>query len=117
MSTTEAVLEKTISPDGTPIAFWRSGHGPALVMVHGATADHLLVGSANPPEITDESARLAAAMPDARVEALDGQGHVAMLTGPSLFTTAVLSFLAGPVLGGPVLGGPVLGGPVLGGPA
>ncbi len=35
----EPVLEKTVSRDGTPIGFWRSGHGPALVLVHGTTAD------------------------------------------------------------------------------
>jgi pimeloyl-ACP methyl ester carboxylesterase len=29
-----------ISRDGTPIAFWRSGSGSALLVVHGATADH-----------------------------------------------------------------------------
>jgi pimeloyl-ACP methyl ester carboxylesterase len=28
------------SPDGTPIAYWRSGAGPALLLVHGTTADH-----------------------------------------------------------------------------
>lgn len=28
------------SKDGTPIAVARSGHGPALVLVHGTTADH-----------------------------------------------------------------------------
>ena len=28
------------SRDGTPIAFWRSGEGPALLLIHGATADH-----------------------------------------------------------------------------
>jgi len=33
-------MEKTISRDGTPIAFWRSGTGPPLLLVHGATADH-----------------------------------------------------------------------------
>lgn len=32
--------EKTTSRDGTPIAYWRSGQGPALVLVHGTTADH-----------------------------------------------------------------------------
>src|SRR5688500_9025361 len=30
----------TIARDGTRIAYWRSGHGPALILVHGATADH-----------------------------------------------------------------------------
>ena len=34
------VLETTTSRDGTPIGFWRSGKGPALVLVHGASADH-----------------------------------------------------------------------------
>ena len=28
------------SRDGTLIAVWRSGHGPPLLLVHGATADH-----------------------------------------------------------------------------
>ena len=28
------------STDGTRIALWRSGAGPALVAVHGAAADH-----------------------------------------------------------------------------
>ena len=28
------------SPDGTPIAVWVEGTGPALVMVHGSIADH-----------------------------------------------------------------------------
>jgi len=29
-----------LSADGTPIAFWRSGSGPPLVLVHGTSADH-----------------------------------------------------------------------------
>jgi pimeloyl-ACP methyl ester carboxylesterase len=33
-------LEKVVSKDGTPIAAWRSGEGPPLVLVHGAAADH-----------------------------------------------------------------------------
>jgi hypothetical protein len=28
------------SADGTPIAVWVDGQGPALVMVHGAMSDH-----------------------------------------------------------------------------
>jgi len=31
---------KAISEDGTPIAAWRSGAGPPLVLVHGTAADH-----------------------------------------------------------------------------
>lgn len=33
-------METVRSRDGTSIAFWRSGSGPPLVLVHGATADH-----------------------------------------------------------------------------
>ena len=40
MSSPEQVQEKAISRDGTPVAFWRSGHGRPLVLVHGTSADH-----------------------------------------------------------------------------
>jgi len=33
-------LDQVRSPDGTPIAVWRSGAGSPLVLVHGAAADH-----------------------------------------------------------------------------
>ena len=32
--------ESVTSNDGTPIAYWRSGEGPPLVLVHGTSADH-----------------------------------------------------------------------------
>ena len=32
--------ETVTSKDGTTIAYWRSGHGETLVLVHGTTADH-----------------------------------------------------------------------------
>src|SRR5829696_608441 len=38
--TERPVLATTRSGDGTRIAYWRSGRGPALVLVHGTTADH-----------------------------------------------------------------------------
>lgn len=38
--TAELMQEKVISADGTPIAYWRSGQGRPLVLVHGTTADH-----------------------------------------------------------------------------
>lgn len=40
MTTTEAKLSRTTSPDGTEIGYWTSGDGPPLVLVHGSTADH-----------------------------------------------------------------------------
>lgn len=33
-------METVTSPDGTPIAYERTGAGPPLVLVHGTTADH-----------------------------------------------------------------------------
>ena len=38
--TTEATMTRVESRDGTEIAVWTSGHGPPLVLVHGAVADH-----------------------------------------------------------------------------
>lgn len=31
---------QVMSSDGTPVAAWRSGAGPSLILVHGTTADH-----------------------------------------------------------------------------
>jgi pimeloyl-ACP methyl ester carboxylesterase len=36
----DATLRRVVSGDGTPIAYWTSGEGPPLVLVHGAPADH-----------------------------------------------------------------------------
>src|SRR5262245_17922096 len=33
-------MHTTVSKDGTPIGFERSGKGPPLVLVHGTSADH-----------------------------------------------------------------------------
>ena len=33
-------METTYSKDGTPIAYWRSGTGDPLLLVHGTTCDH-----------------------------------------------------------------------------
>lgn len=33
-------MDQVTSRDGTMIGFWRSGAGPALLLVHGTTADH-----------------------------------------------------------------------------
>ncbi|MDP9482232.1 MAG: alpha/beta hydrolase [Chloroflexota bacterium] len=42
------VAGTTTSADGTPIAWFRSGDGPPLVLVHGATADHTAWRTAGP---------------------------------------------------------------------
>ena len=37
----KAMIQETVhSRDGTSIAYWRSGDGPPLLLVHGAVADH-----------------------------------------------------------------------------
>jgi pimeloyl-ACP methyl ester carboxylesterase len=36
----QRIMETVTSADGTTIACWRSGSGPPLLLVHGATADH-----------------------------------------------------------------------------
>jgi pimeloyl-ACP methyl ester carboxylesterase len=38
--TDEQTMSKVTSRDGTEIAYWTSGEGPPLVLVHGTTADH-----------------------------------------------------------------------------
>lgn len=41
MTTTDTQTpNRVVSRDGTEIAYWTSGTGPPLVLVHGATADH-----------------------------------------------------------------------------
>ena len=45
----------TTSPDGTPIAWFRSGTGPPIVLVHGATADHTAWRTAGPLLATDQT--------------------------------------------------------------
>jgi pimeloyl-ACP methyl ester carboxylesterase len=35
-----STMRTTRSTDGTKIAYWRSGSGPAVVLVHGTTLDH-----------------------------------------------------------------------------
>jgi pimeloyl-ACP methyl ester carboxylesterase len=38
--TEEPTITRVVSRDGTEIAYWTSGYGPPLVLVHGMTADH-----------------------------------------------------------------------------
>ncbi len=50
-----ATLHRVTSTDGTRIAYWISGDGPPLVMVHGAMADHTTLARLVPllePQLT-----------------------------------------------------------------
>jgi pimeloyl-ACP methyl ester carboxylesterase len=40
MSHAESTPSRAVSRDGTDIAYWTTGNGPPLVLVHGAPADH-----------------------------------------------------------------------------
>jgi pimeloyl-ACP methyl ester carboxylesterase len=53
----------------------------------------LLVGADSPPEIKADPEIVAAALPDARIQVLDGQTHLAHLSDPQTFAGHVLAFL------------------------
>jgi pimeloyl-ACP methyl ester carboxylesterase len=55
----------------------------------------LLLGAESPPSEAESTGRLASALPHARAVTMPGQGHVAMLTAPELFTAEVLDFVRG----------------------
>src|SRR5215207_2938390 len=40
IGTRTSKVETVTSKDGTPIAYWRSGEGPPLVVIHGTSAAH-----------------------------------------------------------------------------
>ena len=52
----------------------------------------ILVGDANPPFFLDAARSLAEALPDARLQVLEGEGHV---VDPDTLTPAVTGFVAG----------------------
>jgi hypothetical protein len=72
--TAETTMARVASRDGTEIGWWTSGQGPPLVLVYGA---------------------VAAALPDARVVALEGQQHVADILDPEGFAGHLVGFLRG----------------------
>jgi pimeloyl-ACP methyl ester carboxylesterase len=53
----------------------------------------LLVGAETPADIKADPEVVAAALPDARITALQGQMHMAHLTDPSTFAAVLLAFL------------------------
>lgn len=54
----------------------------------------MLIGSESPPRMRHGAEAVAAMLPDARIDRLPGQQHVAMLSAPALFAEAVIRFLA-----------------------
>jgi pimeloyl-ACP methyl ester carboxylesterase len=54
----------------------------------------LLVGGASPPFRRTVTETLRAALPQAQIEELPGQGHGAIQAAPELFARAVMRFLA-----------------------
>ncbi|HEV2895162.1 MAG TPA: alpha/beta fold hydrolase, partial [Actinomycetota bacterium] len=69
---TEATTRRVASRDGTEIAYWTTGEGPPLVLVHGAVADH-----------TRWRLLLPYLEPHASVHALDRRGRGASGDGPA----------------------------------
>lgn len=57
-------MHRVTSRDGTQIAYWKSGQGPPLVLVHGATVDH-----------TNWQALLPYLEPHVTVHAMDRRGR------------------------------------------
>ena len=54
----------------------------------------MLLGGASPPKHVVATNAVAEALPDARIEMLPGQAHIAMHTATQLFLEKVLAFLA-----------------------
>jgi pimeloyl-ACP methyl ester carboxylesterase len=53
----------------------------------------VLTGSESPPEVRDDPETFAAALPDARLVAIEGQQHLADVLVPDVFAEHVLAFL------------------------
>jgi pimeloyl-ACP methyl ester carboxylesterase len=67
----ESTVTRALSRDGTEIAYWTSGEGPPLVLVHGGPADH-----------TRWRPLLPYLEPHATVHAMDRRGRGASGDGP-----------------------------------
>ena len=63
-----------------------------LARIHVPTL--MLLGAASPPRMRHAAETIAARLPNATVVELAGQQHVAMLSAPALFASAVNDFLA-----------------------
>ncbi|MCV2489551.1 alpha/beta hydrolase [Geodermatophilus sp. YIM 151500] len=92
-TTIEAVRRTTVSRDGTPIAWWTSGSGPDLLLVHGTTADH-----------TRWAAMTPMLEPHVTVHAMDRRGRGGSGDSPGYSLAAEADDVAALVeaIGGPV---------------
>ncbi len=73
-------MEMIRSKDGTPIAYWHSGTGTPLLLVHGSVADHLLWGPVLPAlerqfRVYTMDRRGCGDSGDAKVYALEREGE------------------------------------------
>jgi pimeloyl-ACP methyl ester carboxylesterase len=59
----------------------------------------MMTGSASPLWILKGAAAVTAALPEARMVVLPGQGHSAMITAPEMFARAVIDFVDGSIAG------------------
>jgi pimeloyl-ACP methyl ester carboxylesterase len=87
------VRQSTVSRDGTPIAWWSSGAGPDLLVVHGTTADHTRWESMTPllePHVTVHAM-------DRRGRGGSGDGPSYSLAAEAADVTAVVEAIGGPV--------------------
>jgi pimeloyl-ACP methyl ester carboxylesterase len=90
----EAAVELATSTDGTAIAFWRSGTGAPLLLVHGATADHTTTWRLVQPAL---EARFTLYTMDRRGRGSSGDGPAYSLAREAEDVVAVVDAIGGGV--------------------
>jgi pimeloyl-ACP methyl ester carboxylesterase len=89
------MIQDTVSSrDGTSIAYWRSGVGPPLLLVHGAVADHSTTWRLVLPALEK---RFTVCAMDRRGRAGSGDGPAYDLQREAEDVVAVVQALGGPV--------------------
>jgi pimeloyl-ACP methyl ester carboxylesterase len=91
---------RAVSTDGTEIAYWTSGNGPPLALVHGGDGDHTRWAALRPhlerrlTEPAHALRRMAASEPRCVFPAvLERQTHLAAIISPALVAAQVRAFL------------------------
>jgi pimeloyl-ACP methyl ester carboxylesterase len=87
-------MQTVTSNDGTRIAFWRGGTGPALLLVHGATADHTTTWRLVQPEF---ERRCTVYTMDRRGRGASGDGPAYALQREAEDIAAVVETIGTPV--------------------